>query len=247
MAVLANAFKKKSGKTGGKVETSLIEEFSYPKLGPGQLWDVTAEEIRKKGGTIITGAKVVKINKTGDHLSGVTYLKDGKEVTLDHSQTILCRNNRTRLVKRGWRIVSLSVHGVVFQYPCLMLLLTTCDKLHKSGIDTFQSTLTQRFLLFKDATAFIVEVKNVFDGLPFLIDVEETVFLNLFCMSRYWKCYWQSFTGKLTKETLATGVCTVVGSVQDAPVKVIAVSANVSYPSYIGTTLVFADWLAVLV
>ena len=37
------------GKENREVETSLIEEFKYPKLGPGQLWDVAAEEIEKKG------------------------------------------------------------------------------------------------------------------------------------------------------------------------------------------------------
>ena len=36
-----------------KVETSLIEEFKYPKLGPGQLWEVAADEIERMGGTIL--------------------------------------------------------------------------------------------------------------------------------------------------------------------------------------------------
>ncbi len=83
MAVLKNAFQKKTGKTGGKVETSLIEEFSYPKLGPGQLWDVTADEVRKKGGTILTGAKVTKIHKDGNRITGLTYVQDGQEKTMD--------------------------------------------------------------------------------------------------------------------------------------------------------------------
>ena len=51
-----------------KVNTSLIEEFKYPKLGPGQLWDVTAEEIRKLGGTIIVNAKVTGIKKENNHI-----------------------------------------------------------------------------------------------------------------------------------------------------------------------------------
>lgn len=33
-------------------ETSLIEQFMYPKKGPGQLWELMAEEIRKMGGEI---------------------------------------------------------------------------------------------------------------------------------------------------------------------------------------------------
>ena len=33
-----------------KVETSLIEEFKYPKFGPGQLWETAAREIVSGGG-----------------------------------------------------------------------------------------------------------------------------------------------------------------------------------------------------
>ena len=35
------------------VQTSLIEEFIYPKLGPGQLWETVADEIEKLGGKIL--------------------------------------------------------------------------------------------------------------------------------------------------------------------------------------------------
>ena len=84
MAVLKDALGKMFHKKNRKVETSLIEEFSYPKLGPGQLWDVTAEEILKKGGTIIKNAKVVGIHKNADGvLTGLTYLQDGKEIRVD--------------------------------------------------------------------------------------------------------------------------------------------------------------------
>ncbi|MCR5426863.1 MAG: NAD(P)-binding protein, partial [Lachnospiraceae bacterium] len=59
MAVLKDALGKIFHKKNRKVETSLIEEFAYPKLGPGQLWELTAEQIDQKGGHIIKGAKAV--------------------------------------------------------------------------------------------------------------------------------------------------------------------------------------------
>ena len=63
-----------------KVETSLIEEFSYPKLGPGQLWEVTAEEIKKLGGTILMNSQVIKIHKNVDNkVTGVTYIAEDTE------------------------------------------------------------------------------------------------------------------------------------------------------------------------
>ncbi len=83
--ILGKAFKKKNR----KVETSLIEEFAYPKLGPGQLWEITAEEIQKKGGRIITEAKVVGIKKDkNNRLTGVVYEKAGKKVTLSGDYVI---------------------------------------------------------------------------------------------------------------------------------------------------------------
>ena len=65
-----------------RVETSLIEEFSYPKLGPGQLWEITADEIRRMGGQIITGAKVTGLHRSGDVVDSVSYVKDDETLTL---------------------------------------------------------------------------------------------------------------------------------------------------------------------
>lgn len=79
-SVLKHAICKKFRQKGGKVETSLIEEFSYPKLGPGELWDVAAEEIIKLGGTIIMHAKVVGIHQnTEGIIDYVEYEKEGRK------------------------------------------------------------------------------------------------------------------------------------------------------------------------
>lgn len=39
--------------SSNETETSLIEEFYYPKKGPGQLWEVMADKIIEMGGKII--------------------------------------------------------------------------------------------------------------------------------------------------------------------------------------------------
>ncbi len=53
------------------VETSLIERFLYPKLGPGQMWDVVAQRIRDKGGQIKTGFNVERILTDGQRIRAV--------------------------------------------------------------------------------------------------------------------------------------------------------------------------------
>src|SRR5581483_8300119 len=47
-------------------ETSLIEQFLYPKLGPGQLWERVAKMIQKSGGEIRTGWRVEKLHVETD-------------------------------------------------------------------------------------------------------------------------------------------------------------------------------------
>jgi len=42
-------------------ETSLITRFWYPKLGPGQMWETVAEQVRGAGGEIRHGCRVVGV------------------------------------------------------------------------------------------------------------------------------------------------------------------------------------------
>ncbi|MEE1295557.1 MAG: NAD(P)/FAD-dependent oxidoreductase [Bifidobacterium sp.] len=92
MGVLKNAIGKmlpKSKKSNKEVETSLIEEFWYPKLGPGQLWETVEANCEAAGAKVITNARVVAVNRADGKVSSVVYEdKDGKRVTLEADQFI---------------------------------------------------------------------------------------------------------------------------------------------------------------
>ena len=62
--VIKDMFSKvfKTKKKKQNVQTSLIEEFWYPKYGPGQLWETLATEFEKLGGEIKKGHLVKNIN-----------------------------------------------------------------------------------------------------------------------------------------------------------------------------------------
>ncbi len=53
-------------------ETSLIEQFMYPKFGPGQMWEIVAEKVRDMGGEILTEMSVEKIHTVGDRVQFVS-------------------------------------------------------------------------------------------------------------------------------------------------------------------------------
>ncbi|HDY87492.1 MAG TPA: hypothetical protein ENH82_05160, partial [bacterium] len=52
-----------------KTETSLIEQFLYPKLGPGQLWEEVAEKVKEKGGQILMNHQVVSMKSDGSNIT----------------------------------------------------------------------------------------------------------------------------------------------------------------------------------
>lgn len=60
------------------VETSLIEQFRYPKLGPGQLWEEAADRFVKMGGKIITGCRAASFETEGSHITAVNAQKQGE-------------------------------------------------------------------------------------------------------------------------------------------------------------------------
>lgn len=61
-----------SGNRKGKVETSLIEEFLYPKYGPGQLWETVAAELPGKGARLELNTAVRKIHIHNNRVASVT-------------------------------------------------------------------------------------------------------------------------------------------------------------------------------
>lgn len=66
---IQNIFTKKI--ENSKNETSLIEEFYYPKLGPGQLWQEVAKKVTEKNGLIVMGQTVRKINLKNNQIISI--------------------------------------------------------------------------------------------------------------------------------------------------------------------------------
>jgi protoporphyrinogen oxidase len=57
--------------------TSLIEEFQYPKYGPGMMWETAADGISARGGKVVFEEKVRAIHHAGGRATGVTTFVTG--------------------------------------------------------------------------------------------------------------------------------------------------------------------------
>lgn len=79
-AVISKPFKKLFHVK--KVETSLIEQFSYPKYGPGQLYETLANKVSKMGAKILFNKEVNKINIKDKRIESIS-CKDGSTYSGD--------------------------------------------------------------------------------------------------------------------------------------------------------------------
>lgn len=75
--MIAKRFKSNNDLAQKEVETSLIEQFIYPKYGPGQLWETVADDIRAKSGEVVTDSEVTAIHVEGNRVVSVEVRKDG--------------------------------------------------------------------------------------------------------------------------------------------------------------------------
>ena len=68
------------------IETSLIEEYMYPKKGPGQLWETMKDKIIENGGQLILNSKVEKISIADNRICSIFCNSDGdrKELRADY-------------------------------------------------------------------------------------------------------------------------------------------------------------------
>jgi protoporphyrinogen oxidase len=65
-----NAFKGKPQDNEPVIKT-LIDTFSYPRLGPGQMWERTADDIRLKGAEVLMGTRATKIRHAGGFVTSI--------------------------------------------------------------------------------------------------------------------------------------------------------------------------------
>ena len=57
---------------GGRAKAkTLIDEFQYPERGPGQMWEMLAERIQRKGQKILKGRRVTRICHAGGKITHV--------------------------------------------------------------------------------------------------------------------------------------------------------------------------------
>lgn len=75
--------------SGSNDTASLIEEFQYPRLGPGQMWEVTSDHINQNGGAVEKGIRATRVVRDGNRVTSVEMqTRDGKTRNIEGDEFI---------------------------------------------------------------------------------------------------------------------------------------------------------------
>ena len=80
LTAIKNALIKPNSRSKNKknVIKTLIDEFSYPKFGPGMMWNAVADNIENNGSQVLLGAEVEGIRWSQDRVEALEVLRNGK-------------------------------------------------------------------------------------------------------------------------------------------------------------------------
>jgi len=79
---------------------SLIEEFDYPRQGPGMLWTRAKVEIEKRGGTVYLNSPVTRIHRTGNCIDWVATAQNGSGEKIHHGTDFISSIPISDFIKR---------------------------------------------------------------------------------------------------------------------------------------------------
>jgi protoporphyrinogen oxidase len=75
-------FRRKHTGDDGEVVKTLIDEFNYPRLGPGMMWEAMADSVCERGGVVRLGATVERINLREGLVESVEIESEGRSEIL---------------------------------------------------------------------------------------------------------------------------------------------------------------------
>ncbi len=240
-AIIKDVFGKiLPGKKNRKVETSLIEEFSYPKLGPGQLWDVTAEEIQKLGGTILKNCKAVSFHKDeNNHITTLTYETNGEQITVEGDVFISSMPIKDLVAgmndvpKKPAQIAA----GLPYRdYMTVGILLPKLNLKNKTKIKTINNIVPDCWVYVQDRSVKLGRFQIYNNWSPYMIkDLDNTIWIGLeYFVSEgdeYWTMPDEQFTKFAVDEIVSMGLIDSPKDVMDSHVE----RVKKAYPAYFDT------------
>ena len=222
---------------GGKKETSLIDEFIYPKKGPGQLWELLAEDLQKRGVEVRMNAKVTKVNVESDRVVSVC-LADGEVIPCD---AVFSSMPVKDLVAAFGAVAPKDVSRIASELPyrdfvTVGLLVDRLAIQNKTKFKTVNDIVPDTWIYVQERDVRMGRIQIFNNWSPYMVDdVEKHVWIGLeyFCSEgdAFWTMSDREFTDMATRELRQIGVLGNDEPVRDS----VRIKIRKAYPAYFGT------------
>lgn len=250
---IKNAFGKIFGRRKGEVETSLIEQFIYPKKGPGQLYEKMASEICRLGGEILYGRKVNKIQLADGKVAGVYALNEKNEQEYYPADYFVSSMPiKDLLMAIGEENAPKEVYEIATNLPyrdfmTVGLLLDGLKVKNKTKMKTLGNIVPDCWIYVQDRDVRLGRIQVFNNWSPYMVENPEKqvwVGLEYFCSEgdKMWTSPDEAFIQNAVDELVKIGVIESADKVLDS----ILIRVKKAYPAYFGSYAQFdkvKDWL----
>ncbi|MBQ8515760.1 MAG: NAD(P)/FAD-dependent oxidoreductase [Ruminococcus sp.] len=233
----SKAFKKKENT---RTETSLIEEFYYPKYGPGQLWETAASEIERMGGKILMRTKAVQIRTNGkDRVQSVLCEQNGQKQTFDCD--ILISSMPVKDLVAGMNEVPAQYQAIAQGLPyrdfvTVGLLVDKLNLKNETAIRTLGNIVPDCWIYVQDVGVKLGRIQIFNNWSPYMVtDPEHQVWIGLeyFCAEgdAFWNMTDEECIRMAVRELVSMGVINRAEDVKDSHRE----KVKKAYPAYFDT------------
>lgn len=238
-ALLKNMMPK-SKKKKQEQETSLIEEFIYPKYGPGQFWEKVACEIEKMGGTIKYNCEVTKIIQENDKISKIIFKDENgneKEVQADYFMSSMPLKDLVVNMNNVPQNINYIASKLPYRDFVTVGVLVNQLKLKNNNkkIHTINHLIPDCWLYIQEPDVKMGRVQVFNNWSPYLLHEISNVWISTeyFCNEGddFWNMTDKEASDFVIKELIKTGIISDEKDVKDTH----RVKVKKAYPAYFDT------------
>lgn len=239
IAILQDIFSKLFHKSGAKVETSLIEQFYYPKLGPGQLWEHAAAEFERMGGHIQHNTKVLRVHTEAGRVSSVEAVVND-EIKIINADVVLSSMPLKDLVLGMNDVpahISEIAQGLPYRdYVTVGLLLKDMNLKNKTKLKTLNDIVPDCWMYVQDTDVKLGRIQIYNNWSPYMVnnpDKQIWIGLEYFCTEndKYWNMSDEEWVSFGAKELIQMGIISSVDEILDSHCE----KVKKAYPAYFDT------------
>ena len=186
---LLKAPKKNSSIAQKNIETSLIENFLYPKYGPGQMWEEVSRIVNEKGGEIRRTSKVIGLSCDDDKVLAceIENLETKEKYSLEADYVFSTMPIKELIVAIGDKVpkaVKGVSDGLVYRdFITVGVLLKKLRVKNQSNQTTYNDLIPDNWIYIQEKEVKLGRLQVFNNWSPYMVKDPDTVWLGLeyFC------------------------------------------------------------------